>query len=493
LAILKGTLALRQTPPDDPAVCLPASPAFAAFVESTTPFVLDGWQRVICDRLERLRHERGQRILIHVMPQAGKSILVSQRFPAWLLGTSPANRIRLACYNITHATRFSKMVLDVMRSPEYARFFPGTSCKLPRLTSNEVWSTAGRSALRDAQPSFKALGLATGFVGTGADTLIIDDPYASPQDALSETIRESVWTFWSQSAKVRLNDDSNVVVMFHRYHEDDLAGRLFAEGGWEMLRFPAIADGDAAMPDPMGRAPGEKLSPRFSDAFLAEQQKSPSIWLGQFQGRPLPPGGGMLKRLYFPVIQAEDVPPLRDIVAGVDLAVTAKTTADFTVASPLGVDAQQNYYLFRPARGQWEPSDARREIAGRVRQFPLLRRVGVESVAAFAAFVGEIRKMPEMVGYSVVDVRRNGDKVALCAGWQPIAEQRRLFLVDDGTGWHENFLVEAEAFPLGKNDDWVDSVGIGFDVLRASAGQSHQFTYRGQADVPAPRPGPRRR
>ncbi|WP_230687892.1 hypothetical protein, partial [Streptococcus pneumoniae] len=76
----------------------------------------------------------------------------------------------------------------------------------------------------------------TGFVGQGVDTLIIDDPYASPQDAYSAAVRLSVDTFWDAGASVRLNPDTNVVVMFHRYHEEDIAGYLMAKGGWEVIR-----------------------------------------------------------------------------------------------------------------------------------------------------------------------------------------------------------------------------------------------------------------
>jgi predicted phage terminase large subunit-like protein len=390
-------------------------------------------------------------------------VLVSQRFPSWLLGQKPLERVKLACYNITHAARFGKIIRDLLQSPEFAQMFPASETRLPNTTSAEEWSTAGRAALRDAQPSFKALGLATGFVGQAADTLLIDDPYSSPQDALSETIRESTWLFWTASAKVRLNDDTNVVVMFHRYHEDDLAGRLWHEGEWEMMRYPAIADESARWPAlPPGRKVGEKLSPRISDAFLADMQSMPSIWLGQFQGIPLPPGGGLIKRSYFRTITPEQVPPLEAAVIGVDLAVSAKTSADYTVALPLGVDAENRYYLFRPARGQWEPPDARREIMTRIATFGKARRIGVESVASQSGYVTELRREPAMRGYAIIDIGRHGDKVLLASGWIPIAEQGRIYLVDDGSGWTETFLRECESFPLGTHDDQVDSVGIAF-------------------------------
>lgn len=267
--------------------------SLAEFVEKTTYLKLDPWQNDLCEWLQWLKEDKGLRWLIHAPPQSGKSVILSQRLPAWILGFQPELRIKLACYNIAHATRFSRTSRELMESEDYAEMFPD---ELPRLAktakTQEEWSTLARERARDSQPSLKALGLMTGFVGQGADLLIIDDPYASPQDAYSEVIRDSVWTFWADSAKPRLNPDANVIVMFHRYHLDDLAGRLMREEGlienggkWQLLRYAAIADGEGH--DPIKRPIGEKLSPRMDDAFLEEQQRNSAVWLGQFQGVPI--------------------------------------------------------------------------------------------------------------------------------------------------------------------------------------------------------------
>jgi hypothetical protein len=40
-----------------------------------------------------------------------------------------------------------------------------------------------------------------------------------------------------------------------RWHEDDLAGRLLARGGWQVISIPAIAKEN----DPLNRRPGEWL------------------------------------------------------------------------------------------------------------------------------------------------------------------------------------------------------------------------------------------
>ena len=131
---MRGQLARLTRPPVNDEFASPA-PSLAAFTESTLPVTLDPWQIALCERLEALRYQTGQRILIHAPPQAGKSVIVSQRFPAWLLGVKPSERVKLACYNITHATRFGGIVRGLMQSPEFHSAFPSPASAVPSLSA----------------------------------------------------------------------------------------------------------------------------------------------------------------------------------------------------------------------------------------------------------------------------------------------------------------------------------------------------------------------
>lgn len=461
--LLKGT----QTKPP---------PTLAEFVEATAAFTLDPWQHLVCERLQRLRHERGQRILIHAPPQYGKSILVSQRFPAWMLGCNPTLRVKLACYNITHATRFGKIVKELMQGREYERIFPDGAARIPKIASAEEFSTRAQSALQDAQPSFKALGLATGFVGQGADLLIIDDPYASPQDAYSDTIRNSVWTFWNDSAKVRLNDDTNVVVMFHRYVEDDLAGKLWAQGGWEMLRFAAIADGDPELPDPTLaaglRQVGEKLSPRVSDAFLAEQQKSPAVWFGQFQGRPLPPGGGMFQTEKFRIVRAAPIQAVR-------VRYWDKAGTEGGGAYSVGVLMARAYDTATRTWGGFYVEDVVREQFSAARREPLIkqtaqldaRRYGIGRVDTWleqepgsgGKESAENTVRNTLAGFVAKHETVTGDKEFRARPYADQVGANNVFLVEGD--WNAAYIKEHGSFPLGTYKDQVDASSGAFNKL----------------------------
>lgn len=205
----------------------------AEFVARTSPFVLDPWQTIICKHLERCKTGVGERLLIHAPPQTGKSHIVSKRFPAWIIGEDPTHRVVLACYNETHAMAFGEVNLAVIRSVEYQTMYPDIKLKNP--VSIAAFSTLQRCAVMDAQESFSAVGLLSGFTGKGADTLIIDDPYASPDDARSAAVNERVWRWWTELASVRINAATNVVISFHRYHVDDFVGRLMERDGFSYV------------------------------------------------------------------------------------------------------------------------------------------------------------------------------------------------------------------------------------------------------------------
>lgn len=405
-------------------------------------------------------------------PQAGKSIIVSQRFPAWLVAQKPTHRIKLACYNITHAARFGRIVRDIMQSGEYAAMFPNPGLRLPVVASTEEWSTSARRALRDGQPSFKALGLATGFVGQGVDTLIIDDPYASPQDAYSPIINASTHGFWSDTAKPRLNDETNVVVMFHRYTETDLAGWLMETepDEWELIRYAAIADGDyihpdtgKVYPDPIGRAEGEKFSERFSDEWYETQQKNTFIWLSQFQGRPSAREGGMFKLHQLPIVPVSPIEAQR--VRYWDLGGSDSKKADYSVGCLMSRTPEGYFYVEDVVRGQWSPKERNEQMRTTAeadkQRYPNIK-TWIEKVPGLAVEVID-NIVRYLAGFTVHTEMAKNDKVTRADPLASQCEANNVKVVS--APWNAAFRSELMAFPNGKNDDQVDAASGAFSKL----------------------------
>lgn len=426
-----------------------APPTLAAYVERTTALHLEPWQRIICERLQRLASERGARLLIHGPPQFGKSVIISQRFPAWALGTAPLLRFRIACYNISHAARFTGVALDLLRETA-----PNDDARPPSIAARDEWSTKARAGLRDANPSMKALGLGTGFTGLGVDTLIIDDPYKNAQEARSPAVNVMLRDWWQQVVLSRLNPDANVVVMFHRWWEGDFAGWLIDSGGWELLRFPAVADGQPG--DPTGRARGEPLSPRYSLDHLAQKRLDMgTAFEALYQGTPYPAEGTMFKagRVTF-----VDAPPAgAAFVRGWDIGASAGS-GDPTASALLYRKPGGGYGVANARQGQWATDERDR----------IIRETAESDQTAYGAVAQSLPQDPGAAGksqawafvklldgFTVETTTESGDKATRA---DPLSSQWNAGNVEIVRGaWNRAYLEAMLAFPQGKNDHYTDA------------------------------------
>ena len=96
--------------------------------------------------------------------------------------------------------------------------------------------------------------------------------------------------------------------------------------------------------------------------------------------------------------------------------------------------------------------------------------IGIESVAFQAAVPQFLRKDPGLAGIVIEELSTTTDKIVAARTWSPLAEQGLIWLVDDGSGWVEDFLKEVKAFPRGKHDDQVDAAGKFVELIRKRIG-----------------------
>lgn len=411
------------------------------------------------------------------------SSIISVLYPAWILGFDPLHRFRLATYNIFHSAKFSKAVLHVLRSPEHKAIFPDQKGHLPTKTKYVEWSTNARVELNDAQPSFIAMGLDSGFVGSGADTLLQDDPYRSAEKARSPKIRDTTWRFQEETAKPRLREYSNNFIMFHRYSNDDQAGRALATGQWVLWRYAAVAD-EPYEDDttglrweclPVGRPEGTYLSSRYPKHYYDLQKFDPhgnvtDVWNSQFMGRPTAKEGTFFDITKLVVITAtefENLTMFADVRAW-DNASTPKD-GDFTAGGRVSIDAMKRLFLTNMKRQQVDTAGRQQMQALAAHEDGL--RVPIHfpqdpaSAGADVAFF--FRQEYEPAGYTVIINPITGSKTARADEFSKVVNAGRFYLVvNDET--HENYLspeqikhfkTELRDFPLvGIYDDQVDCV-----------------------------------
>lgn len=472
-------------------------PSLREWCEATLPHSLHAWQVQLCERLEVLKYGGRHRLLIHGPPRYGKSIIVGQRLIPWLLMHNPEWRCPLMTYNVAHSTEFGETIRDLMRGDAYKQWAPPEAWLEREDCSAEKFKTVARSRRADGDYSFRALGFETGFTGKGADCLVWDDPYASPEHARSEATNGKTIRVYDQQVKLRVGADKPLVGMYHRYHEADLGGHLLTEGGWDHLRFPCIyeeADNEDGS-DITGRQDGELLSDLWPVSHIQEiKDRDPQTFLSMYQGRPRPPDGNKIKREW--LRESPQCPIVGRWVRFWDLATKADQTGDFTAGAMVGIGLDHTLWVRDVVKFRLEWPDACELIAkvteddiewckrsgglitdagpfgGEIPAFEY--HVGVEKIAWQRPMLQDLFRKAIIQKVSVWPVQPKGDKWERASGWVARAKYD-LFRMVSGA-WTDDFVKECLVFDgLGlTHDDQIDAVSGAYELLQSLRGEEPQ-------------------
>ena len=250
-----------------------------------------------------------KKLMITMPPQHGKSEGATRRLPAFVLGQDPDKRIAIVSYNATKARKFNRELQRIMDDDRYYELFPQTL--LAGQTSYQEQGKCSRNYARNAdeceivgyQGSFKTIGVGGSLTGEPVDMLIMDDLYKDAASAWSPVIRQNIADWYDTVASTRLHNDSQQLMVFTRWHMEDLAGRLLEQEGeyhpidnpqgWTLISFPAIQNKPPSELDP--RAEGEPLWPeRHSLTKLLEiKERTPTVFESMYQQNPQPSQGLM--------------------------------------------------------------------------------------------------------------------------------------------------------------------------------------------------------
>ena len=62
--------------------------------------------------------------------------------------------------------------------------------------------------------------------GNRVDCFILDDLYKDAMEAQSPVVRENCWEWYTSVVRTRMHNASRELIVFTRWHEEDLIGRL---------------------------------------------------------------------------------------------------------------------------------------------------------------------------------------------------------------------------------------------------------------------------
>lgn len=309
---------------------------FWHILEPNRKFV-EGWAvESVCAHLEAVSRGEITRILINVPPGFMKSMLCNIFFPAWEWAAQDKawKRYLAFSYGSYLTERDNSKLLTLLKSHEFQRLY-GDKFKL---------TEEGKIKISNDKMGWK-FASSVGGTSTGerGDVVLLDDPH-NVKDQESDTIRNKTVTWFQEAMENRLNSltESAIIVIMQRVHEFDISGAIITDkfAGYTHLCIP--------MEYEEGRDvhKGKKIAtsigwtdPRWDDGELAWPERFPSegltkfkarayMWAGQYQQRPEPRGGGLIKRAWWNMWENEKFPATEFRVASLDSAYTVNERND---------------------------------------------------------------------------------------------------------------------------------------------------------------------
>ena len=180
-----------------------------------------------------------------------------------------------------------------------------------------------------------------------------------------------------------------------------------------------------------------------------------------YQQDPVPAKHVKFKREWFRHIVDEAPPNLR-WKRGYDLAISIKTSADYTASFRCAFDKLGNLYIADGFHARIEYPEQRRYIIERM-QTERDTEHGVEAALHGKALIQDLRRDGANRAYAFKEIKVVADKLTRALAWLNLAEAGKLFLVRGP--WIDEFVDEVSRFPHGRHDDQVDAVSIAVSML----------------------------
>jgi predicted phage terminase large subunit-like protein len=437
-------------------------------------YELQPYHKKIIEALERVERGECKRLMISVPPQHGKSRLSSAWYPARTLGRNQYQHVMLGSYSASLSEKFSRETRELMRSDSYINLF--WDILKTDAQGVEQWFTLKWG-------SYAATSVWGSFTGKPATKIIIDDPHKDQEEAMSPLMRNKVWDWYTSVVLSRVRDETAIVIIMTRWHEDDLCWRLLEKEAEEreVLNIP-IYNEDWTV-----------IRPQQHPKELVEKKRA-TIWEAMFQamymGDPINEWGWDFKSEYFQYYERYEVfddstltyKRELDIVTFIDPAISQQQRADSTTITTIWLDRKSNnIYLLDLRRGKWLPDQIIQEVFEAVSLYNPWK-VGIEINQYQKMLELEIKKeMRRRNTFFVLEgIRSNMNKEAKI---KTVLQNRysNLSILHPKRGKN---VIELESellkFPNGKHDDCIDGLSMAIMMLQTyTSGKKKSKVVRG--------------
>lgn len=428
------------------------------------PLVWGPHMDAVCLHLEAVTKGQINRLLINIPPGTSKSSLVSVYWPAWEWGPKgiPTNRVIGASHEQSLAVRDSTKMRRLVTDEWYQRLWPTTLMR----DNNQKLSFENEST------GFRQACAVRSMTGRRGDRVIWDDPH-SAEDAHSPAALIEAERIFKETLPTRLvsPEHSAIVIVMQRLNENDVSGIILSDDyGYEHLCLPMEYERNRHCKTSIGwedwrKEEGELLFPDRFPAHVVERDKKlmgSHAVAGQFQQRPSPLGGGILKGEWFGRYTV--LPKLKYRAVFVDTAQKAKQHNDYQVAECWGLGEDGYLYLIDVLRDRFQAYELETRIPDfwskhRAETNGRLRFMAVEDKSSGTELIQKIQKcIKPKIPVRPIPRGPNLNKLTRVMDVQGYIESGYIKIPADAP-WVHDFVTECESFTADDthaHDDQID-------------------------------------
>ena len=465
--------------------------AFADFAQRVYPFLdLTPFHRTYYAVLEAFASGRIPKLIVSVPPQHGKSVGATTLLPAYMLGLDPDMRIAIASYSGTLASKFNRRVQRIIESREYAEVFPETTIKRGTKPLGYI-RTSDEVEIIDHSGELLSVGREGSLTGNRVDCFILDDLYKDALEAQSPVVRRNCWEGSTSVVRTRMHNTSRELIVFTRWHEEDLIGELMRsepcrelrsmtdidtlqDGEWLYLNFEALKSSPPTEIDP--RAEGEALWPeqQSQELLKAKRRLDPARFEAMYQGHPSSIDG----MLYGNSFREYDLLP-HDIVLRASYTDTADTGDDYLCSVAYAVDTDGIIYITDVVYSK-EPMEHTERLVAAMFRSNDTRRAYVESNNGGRGFARALQRLSPTT--AVEWFHQGGNKEArILSNSATVLHMLRM-----PSGWHlrwpefyAHLTTYRRQFRANRYDDAADVLTgiVEREVTPSSSGKWHRVRF----------------
>lgn len=216
----------------------------------------------------------------------------SRKLPAFMLGLNPDTKICIGSYAATIARDFNLDVQRIIDTPKYREIFPKTFLNGSKVVTmaNTYLRNSDVIEMVGHKGSLRVVGRGGALTSKTVDVMIMDDVYKDYSEGNSPIVRNAAWKWYTTVVKKRLHNKSQELIVFTRWHEDDLIGKIekggekiidikswdsiknIPDGAWVRINFEALKTGEPNEIDP--REPGAALWESMHSRAKLERERA---------------------------------------------------------------------------------------------------------------------------------------------------------------------------------------------------------------------------